>query len=131
MEQALVNLAPVLFNFVSGEQTTPLGLLQVCARHAMKKWERFENRTPLLMIYIHLAVKYAYLAGQTEMGLGRGLEALQIPPLGTSDYSKYQQRRLQMLQIIRNNVRGWQEPELVHFWAAYERKYFPLSENPL
>jgi hypothetical protein len=142
LEQALVNLAPVLYNPVSGEQMTPLGLLQECARHAMGKHEKFVNRTLLLMGYIHLAVKYAYLAGehperdqvtgQTQApGLTRLLEVLEIPPVVSGSYQKQQTRRLQMLQVIRNGYSRWSEQELIHFWAAYERDHFPASDNPL
>jgi hypothetical protein len=124
MEQALVNLAPAL-------QISPLVLLQEVARAAMGGWD-LPTRPPHLMLYIHLAVKYAYLSGSSddarESGLTRVLIALKM--LSEKDSKDQREWRLRLLQIIRDHYVKWPEEELRELWRQYELKYFPASENP-
>jgi hypothetical protein len=126
LEYALVHVAPAL-------GLRPLGLLEECARTAAKTFA-LDALPDHLMLYVRLAVKYAYEYGQPfEVLAGRitrVLDALNLKPASAKKESRDQSmRRLRMLHIIQNEYVKWEEEDLRQVWTWYEHTYFPASQN--
>jgi hypothetical protein len=138
LEQALVNLAPVLILDSANTSTSEpnakaLVLLQLFASKTVKHFTLVEDASHL-MAYIKMAVKYSYREGYPPEGqehqIKRVLDALKLVEASGRDSSWDHKRRAQMLLIIRENYVLWKEDELRIAWAWYESKHFPPSRYP-
>jgi hypothetical protein len=138
LEQALVNLAPVLIpdsqnNSTSEPNAKSLILLQLFASETEKHFPLVDQASHL-MAYIKMAVKYSYREGYPpevqEHQIKRVLDALKLMEASERDSSRDHTRRSQMLQIIRGNYILWPEDALRTAWFWYENRHFPASRYP-